>query len=440
MWPNHQQALFASLLWFATITIIYFWGERWLQHQHTHRFLHLNAWHLFSIAVLVRLLPALLLPFGARYDIDSYQLVADAIRRQEDVYMSASVAGRYPYLPLLLYWFAAASWLSEHLVLPFVVWVKLPAILADGGIILLLYRAVRTNLSEHSRSQAVLVALLYAFNPISLLVTAYHGQFDAIPVFALLWSWYEWERGRKDGSAAAFGLAILSKTWPVLLLPVFLIPLAKIRVHIRFLFIIVIIPLGFVGLYLLLFNGSLHAIFLGRPFTHRGVLGYWGISGLLALGQLYWPDLSILNQHYLTIGQPLMLMGVLLAYWRTRHQPIHRRILVILLMVFALTPGIGIQWLMWLLPFGLLVQDNKERQIYLLGSLLYLVSNLYGLHFSSWLTQITSGEWLKPILILTTWPPWIIILIWLGRQWFRQQSRSPVPDLLSETNETPEYL
>jgi hypothetical protein len=235
---------------------------------------------------------------------------------------------------------------------------------------------------------------------------------------------WEWEQRRAGWSAAAFGLAILSKTWPALLLPVILTELPHWRARLRYLVVAAILPLGFVILYLWLFDGSARAIFLGRPFTHKGVLGYWGISGLLTLGQGYWPTLTPLNQVYLSLGRTLMLGGVLLAYWHSRQQSVPQRILVVLLVVFALTPGIGIQWLLWVLPFGLMVRDSKARQIYMAGSLIYVGLNLYGLHFSNWLTQITPADWLRPVLIVSTWPAWLAVIVWLIVQWSRPRARS----------------
>ena len=54
---------------------------------------------LVVICILVRALPTVLFPYGARYDIDSYDLVGQTLLAGRDVYREASLEGRYPYLP-----------------------------------------------------------------------------------------------------------------------------------------------------------------------------------------------------------------------------------------------------------------------------------------------------------------------------------------------------
>lgn len=71
------------------------------------------------VALAVRLLPNLLLPVGAGYDIESYQIVGNLVLRREDVYTSQEALRRHPYLPFQMYWMAFSLRLSQTLNLPF---------------------------------------------------------------------------------------------------------------------------------------------------------------------------------------------------------------------------------------------------------------------------------------------------------------------------------
>lgn len=95
---------------------------------------------------------------------------------------------------------------------------KLPAILADLGIGILLYR-----LSE--KKNQLLLPFLYLFNPATIYVSAVWGQIEAIPIFFLLLSYF-FLSGRRDKyflSHLFFTLALLTKQTALWVFPVFLL-------------------------------------------------------------------------------------------------------------------------------------------------------------------------------------------------------------------------
>jgi Gpi18-like mannosyltransferase len=171
------------------------------------------------IALLVRLVPAVLLPRGAEYDIDSFRRVAETLLKGDTVYDSPLVAGRHPYLPFQLYLIWGAGYLSHVSTLPFVFVVKLAPILADAALTVLIFK-IALNSGE-ALASAFSLSLLYALNPIAILVSAYHGQFDGETVLQLGLAWYFWhfngrEARRFGCSALMLGLAILNKSWPAI--------------------------------------------------------------------------------------------------------------------------------------------------------------------------------------------------------------------------------
>ncbi len=361
---------------------------------------------ILMLAALARLAPAVWLPVGAGYDIDSFHMVTDALLGGQEVY--AASLGRHPYLPFQMFIMGAMAALSAATGLPFVVAIKLPAILADVAITGLLYRLVA---ERRGRDWAAYVALLYALNPVSLLVSAYHGQFEAVTLLLLIMAWALWERRREGASAAALGLAILNKTWPVVLLPVFFIRLANWRARILYALVALGIPALAVGVYLLVYHADPMTM-LGRALTHRGVAGYWGPSAVVFPLATAWPVLQPLADVLLALRNPLLLVAILLVLWWTRRQTALDALLTVQLAIFAVTVGFGIQWLVWPVPFALLAGQSRWLRAYSLAATLMLAVHLFGLHMVPWLPERlpASADW---IIRLSALPAWGVVVAWL---------------------------
>ncbi len=169
-------ALGLSFGWLGIVTLLYY------RLQRTNAALSLRE--VVLAAAVARLVPMLILPIGAGYDIESFRRVGQTLVEGGEVYSSTLVAGRHPYLPFQMYLIGSSMQLSLATGIPFVVWLKLPNVLADIAITDLIYaaaqRARRLPLEPSS------AALLYALNPVPMLVSAYHGQFDTLTAFLVV--------------------------------------------------------------------------------------------------------------------------------------------------------------------------------------------------------------------------------------------------------------
>lgn len=204
------------------------------------------------VAAGVRL-GAVLVSARTTVDVLRYHKVAEHVL---DVSWNPYQAPRlYPYPPLWVWFEAAAGWL-ERQGLPFAVVVKLPLVAADVGIVALL--------AAWSRR----AAWLYALHPVSVLVTGFHGQFDALMVLFVLAAVRWHEQGALDRTALALAGAIATKSVPVLLLPFFWLAIPAGRPRLRF----AALALGPVVLLLLPY--ALHDLGALR----RELLGYGGIA------------------------------------------------------------------------------------------------------------------------------------------------------------------
>ena len=205
MWSAIIPALVLSLAWLLGLSLAFLLTSEALVNRTLVRIRH-PLLFLIALALFVRLIPMLLLPVGAGYDIESFKLVGNALLNSEEVYTSAA-AGRHPYLPFQMYAIGAAAYLNLITQLPFIIWIKLPAVLADVIITGVIYTAFRRW--GKSDTTAVFWALLYALNPITILVSAYHGQFDPISVLLLVIAWYAWHFGAHIKRSAVFLVSFL---------------------------------------------------------------------------------------------------------------------------------------------------------------------------------------------------------------------------------------
>ncbi len=208
------------------------------------------AW-ILGVAILARLVPHLLVPAGGNYDIESFNILSDLINNGEDIYSNPIAEGRHPYLPLLVYWIGFAGKFARLIHQPFEVIYRLLPIAADVGICIVLFFFMKGK----DVQSAFKGAMWYALNPVAVFVSAYQGQFDSLPIlFTLLAVFSLGNSAWITGSW--MGLAILTKSWPVLALPSILTSLNTIRKKAITLFMILLIILVGVGLYIWLFKSD----------------------------------------------------------------------------------------------------------------------------------------------------------------------------------------
>jgi hypothetical protein len=418
--------LAASFIWLGVCTVGYYVAPRknWL--PRTIRSPLAVAGLVVLIALLVRLVPAILLPRGAEYDIESFRRVAETLLKGGTVYDSPLVAGRHPYLPFQLYLIWAAGYVSTVSKLPFVFVVKLLPIFADAALAALIFK-VALN-SSRTLASAFSLSLLYALNPVVVLVSAYHGQFDGETVLLLALAWYFWHFSKQDArrlrvSALLLGLAILNKSWPAVFLPIVFFRLPSAKQRVAYALIALATPVVLTIFYI----GAFHQTpipMLRRTLTHAGVPGWWGASALVNLtwhltgvgkGLLTW-----LGQY----GRWFVFAGAACVYWVTRRQRAIDALLTLLLVLYVLTSGFGLQWALWVVPFAILAGDLRRLDLYTLAALLYMLPAYYGYHLEPVLLRWLSFDQTSMILIACAIPLWLVCIGWALRR-LRDAGRPP---------------
>jgi hypothetical protein len=263
----------------------------------------------------------------------------------------------YPYPPVWVWAEAGSEWVARHTGWSFAVLVKLPVLAADMAIVALL-AAGRTK-----SGRGLAPAWIYALHPVSVLVGAFHGQFDAIALFFVLLAVFAFEAGRRDASALALAAAIALKSFPVLLLPVFLLtPGLTVRGRMRFAALAVVPVVLLLVPYALADFGALRRELFGYGgIADLGWIGFWRGLRLLHTGVLsrseapFWGGLVAVSKILTVLAEAALLAAI--ASRRVRW-PLAQACLAALLAFLVFYGSVSAQYLLWVVPFGVWFPDR----------------------------------------------------------------------------------
>lgn len=247
--------------------------------------------------------------------------------------------------------------LADRTGIPFPFWLRLPAILADAVSVWLVWRLISTQACPPLVGRAGLWAvLLLAAAPVSVMISGYHGNTDPVMIGLVLLSVYLWERRRSAPLAgAALGMALNVKAVPLVFLPTLFLYVSGWR---RAVYLAVAAAV--------VFAGSLPYVLQDPAVIARKVLGYgsyyghWGLSRILSdvapggglAAQLN--DAFVANGRYVALGLPAiaaLAMNTPHLLRRTVRPPLYVQLGVVAALFLAVTPGFGVQYLAWLVPW-----------------------------------------------------------------------------------------
>ncbi len=368
------------------------------------------------VALLVRLIPALILPRGARYEMNVFEQAGRMLLVHENVYLS-QVA--HPYLPLQIYVFAAAAWMTDTIGGAFPFWTKLPGIVADTAMTVMIYQSV---VRMRSKDDALVSGWLFAFNPVMILVTAYQGQYDAIPLLLLVSAWYIFQffqthRASVVASSFVLGLGVLSKVFPVILLPILLLRMKRVSHWLLAVSAVMVGPIAAILFYEWLFPGSILPIVL-RALNVGAIPGWWGYSAIL---NVFHELTGLGNRLYTVIVQIgrywALIAAVIVILWQQRISALSSLLLTVLTL-FVFMPNLGLQSLAWLIPLGLLM-GSVELGVYTLGAFIHMVVSYWGIHLTDGLYILLPALYAAVIIQLSSLTAWGATVWW----WWREVRR-----------------
>jgi hypothetical protein len=261
--------------------------------------------------------------------------------------------------PFIIHFLRLLGFLGDVSPLPFSFWFRLPAIIADIGSLYLL-----SKLKIDRR-----LLLLFALCPPSILISGFHGNTDPVMIFFILLSLYIIEsKGPSWLAGLAYGMSLNIKVVPLIFVPVFFFYFVDLR-SIRRSMTASMVKF-FTGTVVIVFLCSLPYVLMDPGLIAGKVLGYgskynrWGwpllLHFLLPSGHTKLPlldyDSAVLHQFLFTYFKYLLVLIVIVLSWRMNARNTEKPSLfiqcgAITALFLAITPGFGVQYLAWFIPF-----------------------------------------------------------------------------------------
>lgn len=290
----------------------------------------------------------------------------------------------FAHPPAVLHFIRATSWLSRSSGLRFEFVFRTLTSFAHIGCALLL-------LALAGRKAAVLLLV----SPAGILVTGFHGNTDAVVVLLLLTA--VWAQRRPGGTAYCgipLALSISIKIWPVILGPLFFLYADTTRERIKFaLYFLAAATLA--GLPYIL---EAPATIWQSVTSYRSYPGRWGLT-LFAIGSA---------PYLLPICIVAILFVAVCAY--RNGWPLLRAVALTTMIFLILTPGFGVQYLYWLLPFFFLFGKPTAVFLHVLCGAFVMLT------YTLWSRKIPwyFADALRPGLVFTGAEALLSLLIWMG--------------------------
>src|SRR5437667_4003576 len=232
---------------------------------------------------------------------------------------------------------------------------RLPGIIADFFVVLVLLRITKTSLRILTWALA-----LFALSPVSLMVSGFHGNTDPAMVLPLVCAVWMSLRSRPVLAGLFFALSCQIKIVPLLLLPAFVffwLSQGKIR---EFL-IPVAITTAILWLEPLL---NFPMLFAKNVLAYGSYWGMWGLTyclrltGLPGFSRVSFFDLELGQTLVITVLKMIIVIAALIIAWQRRHargRAFIESLASTWLIFFLFAPGVCPQYLIWLAPFILIL-------------------------------------------------------------------------------------
>lgn len=323
------------------------------------------------------------------------------------------------YPPLAIYIEEITIKLQDFTQIPFYILIKVWSNLADLVICLLVYLFLIK--AGTKKLHAVIWSLVFFLNPVSIIISAAHGQIDSIPTLLVILSAFFLMFKKKLTytllSGLLFGLAVSIKLNPLILLPFFLIYIIKKSRFINSLLFGLMAILPLIILILPFASGNYFYVF-NRLANYTGSNDF-GIPALIK-GQYYIETGQtnyILEKSLINKSKYFFLVcWLILIFFFRNSEKLIKGCSITYLLFITFYFGISAQYLSWILPFAVLLKDKWVIAFSLTG-----IFSLLGFYMFINPKMIISGfENIPPnqgqFILMYMWSNlifWIIGLGWL---------------------------
>lgn len=324
-------------------------------------------------------------------------------------------------LPVYAFVLAGAYWTSVHLHVSWLIVARIPAILCDVGVVVLV-----GVLARAAGERAALRRFQYACNPLAILVSSVHGQAEpacflfSLAAFAVIMRTGPHAFGRRAAAAGVlFGLAVATQTWPVVFGPALLLALPAWRRRAQFTAgAAAVVALLFVSLPVTVGTAVAKLPYIATELVEtRPSVGTWGWSGVwLTVHPTRLPVWQ--DPLWLTAGsagtKAAVAAALLAVWWWRRAHPLDVATATTTVLL-AFTPSFGNQYLSWQAP-------SATARPARLSIPLQIVLGAYAAVFYLPMQMLTQHNWVKAndlmmFVSLGVIAFMIAALPWQRRQW-----------------------
>ena len=334
-----------------------------------------EKWLWRVIVVLAALIPRLILVYVTRNHVVNDLLAF--LQGGETLLAGKSVlslpVSTYSYPPVWMFWEAFSVTASHATGLSFALIIKSPIILADVLLALSIYEIT------HSQWWA----LAYALNPVTIVVSAGLGQFDALVLLPVLWGVVLAEKNNYVVGGLLGGIGVALKWYPVYFVGLIaLYWVVKDRSSAAR-------SARYLGAALLVwFAVTLPAALLGQPgfLTRTAIMSGTRTGtdyGLMRLLQVIGAPIHgfgngtlpgvwgvLISRGKILLGLKLLLgIVTLIAIWRYQFKDSMMLLVCFLVAFYSIGGGVYSQYLVWIIPFGYTLKRRDVLAFSLISSL-----------------------------------------------------------------------
>ncbi len=336
-------------------------------------------------------------------DVDIWRSHADLILHQG---VGAAYATRFYYNhpPLTGWWSALCLWLAPESLAVFSWLIKIPGLLGEALSGAILFRIF----SREQKGEQALA--LYAWSLVSILVSGFHGNTDALVGALCLLCFFFLDKERYFLSGLALAAALNVKVIPLLLAPAALLLIRRPRDAARF-----VAGGAFAVLPFAPFLWSEPAVVYQRVFAYNSLPDNWGFLALFHAGEIFDPDYTpVLKIIYAHLARYFILLVIVAFAWRTRRTkktPVYMIGAASLAIFLFFSPGFGAQYMVIPAPL-LFAWDLRRGSLYaaLAGLFLLAIYLSFGsAPFPAW--RATFSGRLHPI------PTSLGLVVWFYLGW-----------------------
>ena len=298
---------------------------------------------------------------------------------------------------------------------------RLPGIIADFLVVLILLQFRKIDIVVPTWALA-----LFAISPVSLMVSGFHGNTDPAMILFLVCAIWMCLRDQPIFAGLFFALSCQIKIVPLLLLPALAFFWWSQRKILGF------VIAGALTTVLLWLQPLVQypVLFAKNVLSYGSYWGTWGITylfrltGLSQFSRLSFFDLEPAQVLIVTILKLIIVAAAIWIAWQHRHdrgRAFINSLTYTWLVLFVFAPGVGVQYLVWLAPFVLILSPRFYTALTVASSIfLFAFYNITsgGLPWKVALAMDDSQQhWIAWSLL-----PWIAIIIGSIGLWRRNAS------------------